>query len=908
MPDDAFEQFEEIISNTSIDRTTISKDDVLRLLEAGLEKGDPFATEFNERVVGPLARKIESRIHVTSVEVDGSDLGQHISKTFKDTITQPTEKVAVSMGKSFDVLNKSFGTQLNQIARKKNLIDIPDFISPDYHRQRRLKTNWQRLQNKVLVHARKAVDDSGVKLSSGLRVGDLLVPRDPNRRYKRQWQRLQNKILSKAEDAVQDLDLFSTDRQLSVRDFIPDRGKPSRSIRRRWNQTQLAIFDAIENSAKDIQPIEFPKMEQERGGYRSILEQSPEIRIGGYTDEAMRQLKGITPAVDQVVEQKEPDPPKKKWGLLAKIAMGILTGMAGLAAYSLFNQGPLKAVKDTVLEKVGVVKDTIINIAAEYLPDFLKAVVSGGISLLKDVTGVLGLGVSKVALKIGGAGIIKPLDKVISKMVGKFFTKGVLKKLPIIGTLISLGYAITRFKQNDWIGGLIDLASGVAVLVPGIGTVLSIGLDVFNAWLDTKGGATQATISATTGTFKSVIATLKSKLAETLPNLPVIGSIIKMGDSFGKILQGDISGGLRGFADSLLDLPGMRSAVSLMVDVFETSGQVVATAVTSTGNIAIKVRDKIRDYIRERVMKMPIFDVAKGLFLISTGSAAKGFRQLADGLLPIPIIGEPFYQMIHWIFGDEPTAGIVAPPPSINMLQALQDELKNKILDMYKAAPSWMRWMMKRVPGMSGLLESEPDVELDIEIAEKEDRINELREQIEKKRQKINRSLEGDNEYIFSDTKGRTKDIEEARALAAELRSLVGEKEKPMDDFIMRPGSKAQPFNSRDNILSIKDNQQFDRLIDLLSGKFEGDKESSSDTIRNKLDQEDFRREIKQLLKAIEKLVMVQQSQQTTPSGQEVIPRDHGGLTPIDAQEIRDPAYMLRARVWNFVRTGSALL
>ena len=71
-----------------------------------------------------------------------------------------------------------------------------------------------------------------------------------------------------------------------------------------------------------------------------------------------------------------------------------------------------------------------------------------------------------------------------------------LKFIPIVGSLISFGFAASRYFKGDIIGGTIDLLSGIANLVapitgPGAPVLygVSVGLSVLNAMLDYKAGA-----------------------------------------------------------------------------------------------------------------------------------------------------------------------------------------------------------------------------------------------------------------------------------------------------------------------------------------------------------------------------------------------------------------------------------
>lgn len=78
--------------------------------------------------------------------------------------------------------------------------------------------------------------------------------------------------------------------------------------------------------------------------------------------------------------------------------------------------------------------------------------------------------------KLGKAGGIggKGLGKILGKGVGK----GLLKKLPFgLGLLAGGAYALPKLLSGDFAGAGLELASGAASIVPGVGTLASAGID-----------------------------------------------------------------------------------------------------------------------------------------------------------------------------------------------------------------------------------------------------------------------------------------------------------------------------------------------------------------------------------------------------------------------------------------------
>ena len=64
--------------------------------------------------------------------------------------------------------------------------------------------------------------------------------------------------------------------------------------------------------------------------------------------------------------------------------------------------------------------------------------------------------------------------------------KSFLKKIPILGALAGVGFAGSKLLDGDVTGAGLELASGVAGAVPGVGTLLSTAIDAYSATRDTS--------------------------------------------------------------------------------------------------------------------------------------------------------------------------------------------------------------------------------------------------------------------------------------------------------------------------------------------------------------------------------------------------------------------------------------
>ena len=87
----------------------------------------------------------------------------------------------------------------------------------------------------------------------------------------------------------------------------------------------------------------------------------------------------------------------------------------------------------------------------------------------------------KGATKAGEKGAVKAGEKVAAKGVGKVGAKAVgkslLKKIPGVGLVAGGVFAAQRAMSGDWAGAGLELASGAAGTIPGVGTAASVGLD-----------------------------------------------------------------------------------------------------------------------------------------------------------------------------------------------------------------------------------------------------------------------------------------------------------------------------------------------------------------------------------------------------------------------------------------------
>ena len=119
------------------------------------------------------------------------------------------------------------------------------------------------------------------------------------------------------------------------------------------------------------------------------------------------------------------------------------------------------------------------------------------------------------AVKAGSATAGKSLTKVAGKAGAKLGGKTLLKRIPILGSLMGVGFAIDRAVKGDGVGALMELGSSALGLVdlvaPGVGTALSLAADAGIAARDLNRAGTitpTATPMATGGMVTSPTNTI----------------------------------------------------------------------------------------------------------------------------------------------------------------------------------------------------------------------------------------------------------------------------------------------------------------------------------------------------------------------------------------------------------------
>jgi hypothetical protein len=156
---------------------------------------------------------------------------------------------------------------------------------------------------------------------------------------------------------------------------------------------------------------------------------------------------------------------------------GSLTKIAG--SFSSFMTGSLSKI----VNFLPVIRSGIVSIGpmlmrglSGVLPSITKMLGSIGGTISSSIKSINSFGAKKVA-GVGAKQLAKSGGKTVAKKAGGGILKSLGKKIPGLSLLIGGGLAVSRLMKGDLAGAGLELASGAASTIPGIGTAASLGLD-----------------------------------------------------------------------------------------------------------------------------------------------------------------------------------------------------------------------------------------------------------------------------------------------------------------------------------------------------------------------------------------------------------------------------------------------
>jgi hypothetical protein len=435
---------------------------------------------------------------------------------------------------------------------------------------------------------------------------------------------------------------------------------------------------------------------------RSVVEKPKSVIVTDFGKKAESDLKVLQDKDDGKGKEEKPGKDGGGMSFIKKLIGPALLVLGGIAALvtGLMTDGPLKGLL-ALLSKGGIIggiklfKSMATKQIGKFTGLFAKILPKNMFgSLIKSAKGFLG-GISKFLLKpfakLGGKAAGKGIFGAIGKLFGKFL-KPILGKLPGIGTLISFGFAFSRFKKGDLIGGLIEVASGIASLVPGVGTGISVGLGVLNAFLDVKKGGEEK-VKPKGGGFK--LSGFFGKIKDKIMNNYPIKNLVQMWDGAKMVFSGDIKGGLTEMAYAI---PFMKPLANFLFsereEVNEETGEVTSTTMFA----------KIKEKVMSTFPVKNLMQMWSGIKKVTSGNYREGFTEMAYAV--------PFMKpLANFLFSEREEVneetGEVTKKGSL--FSGIKTAVMGKLKAFWKKAPKWLKWGAKKVlpDNIISVLESE---------------------------------------------------------------------------------------------------------------------------------------------------------------------------------------------------------
>lgn len=197
---------------------------------------------------------------------------------------------------------------------------------------------------------------------------------------------------------------------------------------------------------------------------------------------------------------------------------------------------------------------------------------------------------------LGKMGVKGGLVFLAKKLFGTTF-KTALKHIPIIGTVFSYALAYDRFKKNDKFGGVVELISGTVGLLdlvaPGLGTTLSLGVDIFQAIMDVQGGgASKEASDKKTDILLDWADNIAKKLEKKIKKVPVVGPLIKAGEEF---FSGNYDKAMDHLSEAVSGLHWVKTILR---------SNTASKLVIGAANVAGDFFQSIGDWISKKVTKL----------------------------------------------------------------------------------------------------------------------------------------------------------------------------------------------------------------------------------------------------------------------------------------------------------------
>ena len=229
---------------------------------------------------------------------------------------------------------------------------------------------------------------------------------------------------------------------------------------------------------------------------------------------------------------------------------------------------------------------------------------NGALWLLGGVLGTAAAGVIGSVMGAGGS-VGAVTGQLVKKVMGVLFKplKPILKRLPLIGSLISFFEAYEHFQKgtvDSIILGILDIAAGISYALPGVGTAIGIGIDVLSYFLENKVEEFQKE-----NADASFFGTMYDKVIEYLSETDQIKWMVELGEKFG-ILWDDPTD-LDNWTDFLTHVGKIGFG---LIDMLSSFDKTVGTALGITDDkgegmgLVAKMTELVNTYVVDPIFKL----------------------------------------------------------------------------------------------------------------------------------------------------------------------------------------------------------------------------------------------------------------------------------------------------------------
>jgi hypothetical protein len=337
----------------------------------------------------------------------------------------------------------------------------------------------------------------------------------------------------------------------------------------------------VESNTTEVPDVKPTPTQPEKTRWRNIAEIIGKTLGVGKFEEGPEAKRNIVPPAVQAVSDKTGDMGKdntfsdlsKRNDLLALLLplfilsteiFETLTPIMRFASKTVFKMSSWLKIFNSIFKFFTTTKLGNILVPIKPIVSFFTNMGTNLVNWFKNLIPGLGAstGVGSTAAKGGGNFLTKILTGVGSKILK------ILKFVPVVGGIIGLGFAWSRFKAGDYGAATLELISAILSLIPfpplWIASALIDGMLLLYDLQTAKDKEVNPNVPKK-GLFATLASGFKNYIVPLLRYIPLIGSIMYFGDAMGNFTSGNWVAGFKDLGRGMIALVGGKG----LVDGFE---------------------------------------------------------------------------------------------------------------------------------------------------------------------------------------------------------------------------------------------------------------------------------------------------------------------------------------------------